>query len=237
MTIAIGSSVVEDATVWDYPARQQQCEQPARGKDVLPSLILDACQSNNNNNNNKRFLLQGPTVLASSLTMDLALSLASNEPCRCRTFGGREYDGCENCVSVSLIVPAVSAVDEETFPLLCRPAPGACGENDPSQMNEFLVAAASITQIQQRRREQNRFQPDTTQQHALQGIHVRHVAELDDVMHYLLSLAGLPLAQQPVGGILIDGLDRLVGQQSQDPATVAIQMSQIGTCQRQIENY
>jgi hypothetical protein len=85
------------------------------------------------------------------------------------------------------------------------------------------------SQIQQQCRPPNLFQPDTTQQHALQGIQVRLVNGLEDVLQYLLSLAGLPIEQQPVGGILIDGLNRLVYPQSQDPATATIQMSQIGT--------
>ena len=146
--------------------------------------------------------------------MDLALSLASNDPCRCRIIGG---DGCENCVSVTLIVPAVPAEDQEAFPLLCRPAV------EENSMDDILV-----TSSQMQRRQQNRFQPDTTQQHAFQRIQVRHVAGMEDLMHYLLSLAGLPVEQQPVGGILIDGLDQMVHHQSQDAASHAIRKNQIG---------
>jgi hypothetical protein len=164
--------------------------------------------------------------------MDLAISLALNEPCRCRDYSAAIVDGgddggesvCESCIAVTILLPSSIAENGETFPLLCQ-------RNSTTLHDDSLVATTTSSQV--RAPPQNHYQPDATQRRALHRIQVRHVSGLEDVMQYLLSLAGLPVEQQPVGGILVDGLDRLVQQQYPEgapAATIAIRMSQIGTC-------
>jgi hypothetical protein len=125
---------------------------------------------------------------------------------------------CENCIAVALIVPA--ALNDHWFPLLCRPHE----QDDDSHFH------SSLTLNLNDQRRQADFQ--RRQQQALQRVQVRHVTTLHDVWEYLLQLPGLPVDQQPVGGILLCGLDALMEPLQQlhphDPALATIRLTQTG---------
>jgi len=236
MTIAIGASVLEEqqptsrATDWRFDHGGQ--DPAAQQRPALPSLLRTV------SDNHPRLLLLQPTTTSNdmSLVMDLAISLASAEPCRCAatrrpgssssaagsfwnpgTAGGNA-DGCDNCVGATLIVPvSIHNAQDSSFPLLCR------RQED---------SAANLTLNLTQQRQEVNFQ--TQQQQALQRIQVRHVTSLTEIWEYLLQLPGLPLDQQPLGGILLCGLDQLVTAAAppgshQDAAGATILMTQTGS--------
>jgi len=206
--VAIGSSVFEDdpTTFWEHHHHQQQHSAPSTRS--ISSLLQ----------HHKRILLQGPAESSkSSLSMDLALSIASKEPCRCRMTGrpsssgsrNSEYSDCQNCAAVTIITTSNNE-QEEDFPLLCR-----------SCVSDSTDSSATQSKLQ------DAFQPDDVQQQAMQRIQVRHTTNMEDVLQYLLSLTGLPIEQHPTGGIIVENLDRFVTQH-QDAAVATIRMTQIG---------
>lgn len=257
--IPIGSFVVEDATFGaelhhllhrDKPARYDDNDNAAaadvRATRGLPSPLLLR--------DSARVLLQGPRHLTSSLTMDLALSLASSyeTPCHCclmssegengnsfyATTDSTRRGGCEHsCVAVAILVPITNTGEDDAFPFLCRPA---VDDDDTGDDEMILAVSSSPLTCSRRHRESSRSVRDKPaddlleqrqrQHEALRRIQVRHVASVEDVWQYLLSLPGLPVDQQPVGGILMDSLEHLMQlQPHSDAAAVAIRMSQTGT--------
>lgn len=179
---------------------EEEREQPSHHQsptEPLPSLLRHAT------NNDKRILLQSPTNAdSSSLILDLALSLASEQPCRCRT------NDCEGCVAVCVLV--LGNNDSPPFPKLCRPhvATNVAPPRGSDKVDPY-------------------YEPDHTQKQLLHRIQIRHVHTLQDILRYGLSLTGLPQEEVPMGGILVDGcLDRLVA--ASNAAHVAMQITQIG---------
>ena len=236
-TGAIGASVLEqhrnsnnaELRSWQqlHPPPPTRLLEPLR--PALPSLLRALTPS-------QRLLLLQPTC-DHSLAVDLALSLASAEPCRCQrtgSFGSSSSSGaaagCENCLAATLIVPDITEGDCCTFPPLCRRQDSADGGGGGS-----AGLLASPLDLTQQRREAS-FQ--TRRQEALQRIQVRHVASLQDVWEYLLQLPGLPMEQHAVGGIILAGLDQLVGigGGTQDAAAATIRMTQTGTNRQATSN-
>jgi len=242
----------------DGRAQQQLQEHRAA---PLPSLLRTLSADH------KRLLLLQPSFHPNgddehSLAMDLALSLASGEPCRCArdsstgmmammndgssSSGGTNGllgGGCENCVAVTLVVPAAAEQEvagNANFPLLCR----------RRQEEETQESSHTSSGLAQQRREAH-FQ--TARQRALQRIQVRHVSSLSQVWEYLWALPGRTADRHPVGGIVLAGLDRLASMPNtgesnsnpsppQDAAVIAIRMTQTGTmtmttlaCSEQVE--
>jgi hypothetical protein len=150
--------------------------------------------------NNKRILLQGPAAVSSSLIFDLAISLASNEPCRCRALG--RYN-CENCVAVTILRPDVD--EHDNFPMLCHPLEA---QNRNNEHGDTIM-----TNLDRR----NLSQPNYVQVQSLHRVQMHHVTSIHDILHYLLTVAGRPIQQQPVGGILIDQFDHMVFQPTSSP--------------------
>ena len=149
---------------------------------------------------------------------------------------------CDNCIAVTMIVPAPPVVngvhpqrqqqqqqplhvdnnnDPHWFPLLCRPHE----KGDDAQIHTTTL------NLSDQRRQADYHK---RQQQALHRVQVRHVTTLQDVWEYLLQLPGLPVEQQPVGGILLCGLDALVEPLQQwhphDPALATIRLTQTGVC-------
>jgi hypothetical protein len=230
--MAIGASIIfeeghEHAFFWDDQERQRGHLQQQSENDVsfhLPSVIMRPA--------NRRILLQGPDECnAMSLVMDLALSVASKEPCRCRVRPGiaesensqpgrpNNNHYCEYCTAVTII--SCERSEGTTFPLFCRPLEnGSDHENASSSSSSSSPTRCSTNHYYCR--------PSNIQQYAMRRIHVRHVVQnLGDVLKYLLTVTCLPVEQQPLGGIFIEGLDRIIMPQG-DSASTVIQLSQVG---------
>lgn len=214
------------------------------------SSIIDTClrrsiDGNSNNSRNKShdnslcdngsnrqgcrrlFSLRGPVKSGkSSLLMDAALAVASNEPCRCHSMLGQDLlmgqsntdhcrvrldQSCQHCTAVTVIVPAMR---DRPFPLPCD----RMDESLCSNSNNFGGPPSNA-----RRKDRQREDKIIA---ASKRIHVRHVTSLKDVISYLLSVTGLPLEEQPAGGIFIDDIDSLCMRN--DAATTAIRFSQTG---------
>jgi hypothetical protein len=160
----------------------------------------------------RRILLDGPQKSGkSSLVMDLALSVASREPCRCPCFGTNIFQSstsstayceqtCQNCVAVTVFVLASN--DDRDFPLLCEKQQQSTSKLSSRHSNEKILL------------------------NTCKRIHVRHVNTVRDVVSYLLTISGLPIDQQPFGGIFIDDIDVLCSRN--DSASSLIRMSQVG---------
>jgi hypothetical protein len=193
-----------------------------------------------------QILLSGDESLESmqildSLTMDLALSLASNEPCRCR-LRRRHRTGqvdktlaedetattsrvdCDGCVAVVIVMPysTETTVEEEMFPLLCHCATVNSITTDTNPEDDSLAPKNSMLPgTADGGTAGNRCHPTADQLLNLRRIQIRRVAGLADVWHYLLALPGQPAEQHPVGGILLHGLNRLVASSSSGTASTA----------------
>jgi len=298
--ITIGASVLDEqqpnwraaaagsnSSLFALPPLPQQQERVEPLRPALPSLLRaavseqhqDDCNDDDHQEPRRILLLQ--SVRDHSLAMDLAISLASAEPCRCfvgaaaggggrpgssgshgscwrsaNDHGGGGVDrsssaaaagGCQNCVAVTLIVPTAAPTaaaaatttatsqhgpPEDSFPLFCR----QISQNDdhPGGASTTMIPMSQqplTLNLTEQRREANFH---AQQQHALHRIQVRHASSLQDVWEYLLRVPGLPVDQQPVGGILLCGLDALVQQQQQHPhdaAAATIRMTQTGAYQ------
>jgi hypothetical protein len=186
----IGSFLVDDGNESDGIALDPEAH---------PSLL----QQQSKHWNRTRLLLEGPAPIASSLILDLGMSLASNEPCRC---GSRFHQQCENCLAVAILRP-FDEPDEDSFPMLCCP-----------QRMSNLNSCGDLQSLLFHRKQ------------SLQRIQVNRFANIHDLLHYLLTMAGRPIQQQPLAGILVDQLDRLVGMEedsTEDSASDAIRKSQV----------
>jgi hypothetical protein len=228
--MALGASIIfeegsDHAFFWDDPERQpsghlqQQQRSEIHASFHLPSLILAPP--------NRRILLQGPDECHKmSLVMDLALSVASKEPCRCRVRPGsacsenshpgrsNNHHNCEYCTAVTII--SCESSEGTSFPLFCRPV------DDGSDHGNLSAVSPTGSGTH------NLCRPNSFQQFAMRRIHVRHVVQsLEDVLKYLLTVTGLPVEQQPLGGIFIEGLERII-MPHEDTASLVIQLSQIG---------
>jgi hypothetical protein len=68
---------------------------------------------------------------------------------------------------------------------------------------------------------------------AFRRVQIIYVNGIEDILHYLLTMASQPPSRQPLGGIFIDQLDDILLPQYQDYrddiATNTMRMSQIGT--------
>jgi hypothetical protein len=191
-----------------------------------------------------RILLSGDESLESmqvldGMTMDLALSLASNQPCRCRrrhrtgqqvdTTLAPEHDptsrvDCGGCVAVVIIMPYYStdtAVEEEMFPLLCHCATVDSVTNDTNPADDSLASKNAMLAgtADNGGAAGNRCHATAAQLLDLRRIQIRRVAGLADVWHYLLALPGRPVEQHPLGGILLHGLNRILASSSTANAT------------------
>jgi hypothetical protein len=209
----------------------------------------------------RRILLSGDESLESmqildSLTMDLALSLASNQPCRCR-LRRRHRTGqvleddeatsrvdCDGCVAVVIIMPysTETAVEEEMFPLLCHCATMNRVANDANPEDDSLAPKNSVLPgTADGGTAGNICHPTADQLLNLRRIQIRRVAGLAEVWHYLLALPGVPAEQHPVGGILLHGLNRILASSSgtasataaaappfMDAAVATIRQTQVG---------
>lgn len=255
---ATGSGV----SLFDELPQQGQQVEPLR--PALPSLLRaavshhrsssnDAASEKRSSHHHPHRILLLQSVRDHSLAMDLAISLASGEPCRCFGGGSRPGSsgshgswrsandgvgvghasvaaGCQNCVAVSLIVPATTSTtsnhgsaqsEEDSFPMFCRQVQT---DDNGAGVSTVMSQQHLTLNLTEQRREAS-FQAQ--QQQALHRIQIRHVSSLQDVWDYLLRVPGLPVDQQPVGGILLCGLDSLV-QQHHDAAVATIRMTQTG---------
>jgi hypothetical protein len=188
-----------------------------------------------------QILLSGDESLESmqildSLTMDLALSLASNQPCRCRlrrrhrtgqvnkTLAEPEDEptsrvDCDGCVAVVIIMPysTDTVVEEEMFPLLCHCATVNSAINDANLADDSLAPKNSMLPgAADGGTAGNICHPTADQLWNLRRIQIRRVTGLADVWHYLLALPGVPAEQHPVSGILLHGLNRILASSSSD---------------------
>jgi hypothetical protein len=236
MTVGIGHSVLQDdAFQYGVSSSLTVPSAPCAAAQRWPRglwhhLVNDAahCAS--------RILLSGDeshesVQVLDSLTMDLALSLASNQPCRCRRrHGTGQIDNalatehepttrveCDGCVAVVIIMPYCTdtSVEEEIFPLLCHFAVVDSVTNDTNPTDDSLepkntmLPGAADSGIAG-----NRCHHTAAQLLNLRRIQIRRVTGLMDVWHYLLALPGLPAEQHPVGGILLHGLNRILASSS-----------------------
>ena len=228
----IGSFLLEDITSQDLT---EQNNDFINESTASPSLLHDVLSRYHNirndhqNHHHRRIFLDGSHLMTSSLLFDFAISLASNAPCRChfkKSLNGNSRDGCEYCIAVTVIRSVARRDDSNACPIMCRPRrhePVVSSDSDDGTPLAFS----------KKRRLDNfgihccRFQT------ALRRVHIIYVNGIQDILHYLLTIASQPLSRQPLGGIFIDQLDEIFVQQFQDyredVATTSIRMSQTGT--------
>jgi hypothetical protein len=183
--------------------------------------------------NNKRILLQGPSVITSSVLFDLAISIASNELCRCHIDGGSIGCCCENCNAVTVIRSSALHDQYDNVPLPCQPLHDHI--NDHSDSENGVPRSQSL----RRRLDRTYIEPNgaTGMQRrrdlALHRIQIYYATGIQDILHYLLTIASQPVQRLPLGGIFIDQLDEILMQQykeyPEDIATIPLRMSQTGT--------
>jgi hypothetical protein len=249
MTVGIGHSVLQDdalqyrlsssLTIPVAPCAAARPPQWPRG--LWRHLVDDVSHGAS------RILLSGDESLESrqvldGMTMDLALSLASNQPCRCRRRHrtGQQVDtttlaseheptsrvDCDGCVAVVIIMPYCStdtAVEEEIFPLLCYCATVDSVSNDTNAADASLASKNAMLPgpADYGGAAGGRCHPTAAQLLDLRRIQIRRVAGLADVWHYLLALPGRPVEQHPLGGILLHGLNRILASSSTATNTAA----------------
>lgn len=229
-TQPIGSGLVES---FNYGSRSEEKVDIPSSSCVVPQTnsVVETClkqiQSRSAHTESRRVLLRGPSKSGKScLAMDLALSLALSEPCRCNTVGKgllsfssvQQEAICRNCTAVTLIVPGV---ENRPFPISCESIsdrnvyPG--GDSTPDSPSFCESSSTKKTFLQS----------DSELCSALKRIKIQHVSSLKDIFRYLLTITSLPLEDQPLGGIIIDDVDYFCS--SIDPVHSTIEMSQIGT--------
>jgi hypothetical protein len=175
-----------------------------------------------------RILLRGPPKSGrTSMAMDLACSVAMDAPCRCR-----QMNTCR-CIAATLFLPMHPDGDDENegnnnnncsastrFPLQCHkvyeesvPAEFESPrwmKNQPHHLDAVSPAPLAVSPL-----------PDWDPE-SLGRIEVRHVSSLRQVLHYLLSVQGKPLNEQPLGAIIVDDLDDLASKYASSSPPIAM---------------
>jgi hypothetical protein len=163
---------------------------------------LSLLQQLSNERSRPRLLLEGPAPIASSLILDMGMSLASNEPCRCVN---RVHQQCENCVAVAILRP-FDEPDVDTFPMLCLPRNG-----NPEDTSSILFhRKQSLQRIQI-----NRFVNSHDLLHYLLTMAGRSIHQL--------PMAGIFIDQ-------LDRIIGMEEDPSEDATSDAMRKSQISMC-------
>lgn len=230
-SMAIGPSVIQFLDdVQSTTINMEAVE--AQNAASTPSLLVP-----NGLDSSQRILLRGPPKSGrTSMAMDLACSVAMNAPCRCR-----QMHACR-CIAATLFLPMHPEGDEENdrntnnsssarFPLQCHkvyeesiPA-GLESPRWRSQLQHLDAVSPAPRAVSP---------PPDWDPESLGRIEVRHVSSLRQVLHYLLSVQGKPLHEQPLGAIIVDDLDVLA---SKHPSSAPIAMMQTCTCPVFISSY
>jgi hypothetical protein len=147
-----------------------------------------------------RVLLTGPARSGkSSLTMDLAYSIASpDSPCRL------DCQGNCGCIAATIFVSRAKDVE---FPLYCHHLDTHNGQNSPW----YTALQATDTA------RESSWDPCV-----LQRIQVHHVDSVRDILTYLLQIQGAPASERP-RMIVLDDLDVLIAP-SPDAARILAQV-------------
>jgi hypothetical protein len=193
-----------DGDVSDYDSLIEACT----AKACAPSSRGSGATAKSVMKNYRRFVVVGPSKSGkSSLVMDLALSVARREPCRCPRYGESIFQSnrselrdpvCHNCIAVTLFLPALKDCE---FPLLCEKQQFK-SKKQHIRKNEHIAVSGS------------------------KRINVRHVTSARDIVSYLLSAGELPREKQSFGGFFIDDIDVICSRN--DTSSSLIRTSQIG---------
>ena len=243
----IGSFLFEDRISDDWTERRNSydvgtgssgCGDRDDIPPALPSLLRDVQSryhdtSSDHHHPHRRILLEGPQVMTSSLLFDLAISLASNAPCRCRVSDGNDPTECEHCIAVTVIRSVTLRDDSNSsFPIMCHPRPHAPTVSTGEIENDTMRTPS----VSSKKRRLEHFDLDNPRlQRAFRRIQILYVNSIQDILQYLLTIASQPLRRQPWSGILMDQLDdiwmpSLHQEYRNDIATTTIRMSQTGMC-------
>jgi hypothetical protein len=248
MESLIGSFLLEEIVSHDS-TKQYNCshDDTVDASTAMPSLLLDVLSSyrdirKDRYHRHRRILLEGSDLMTSSLLFDVALSLASETPCRCRYSNNHFPDGnsrmrsdswppligCEHCVAVTVIRSVARRDDPTTCPIMCQPAQSTSASSILSVHDNSLK---SEDVSKKRRRDSCDVNRNRS---AFRRVQIIYVSGIQDILHYLLTIASQPLTRQPLGGIFIDQLDEILMPPQQpdyqnDTATTTIRMSQVGT--------
>ena len=152
----------------------------------------------------RRLVLSGPPKSGrSSLAMDLAYDIASHSPCRLHC----QAKPCQ-CIAVTVFVPVNGDEKNENdhsslFPLKCSRSCSSktdvAHDFDGSNANAATAATSWDADV-------------------LKRIRIHHIVVASggsansasrEICEHLLFLQGLPVQEQPWGGIVLDDLDRL----------------------------
>jgi hypothetical protein len=225
-----GSGLAES---FNYGSRSEEKVDIPSSSCVIPQAdsVVETClkqiQSRSAHKESRRVILRGPGKSGKScLAMDLALSLALSEPCRCNNVGrdllsfssAKQEAACRNCTAVTLIVPGV---ENRPFPISCESISDGNyypGGNSTPDSPSFCESSRSKKAF---------VKSDSELCSAMKRIQIQHVSSLKDIFRYLLTITSLPLEDQPLGGIIIDDVDYFCSKN--DYVRSTIEMSQIGT--------
>jgi hypothetical protein len=220
-SMAIGPSVIQlldDAQFTTINTEAVEAQHTAS----TPSLLIP-----NRMDSPKRILLRGPPKSGrTSMAMDLACSVAMNAPCRCR-----QMNSCR-CIAATLFLPMYPEGDEENdrnddnncsstrFPLQCHKVyeegVPADLESPRGRVQRHHLDAVSPAP-------RGVSPPPDWDPELLGRIEVRHVSSLRQVLHYLLSVQGKPVHEQPLGAIILDDLDVLASKHASSPPIAMMQ--------------
>jgi hypothetical protein len=190
--------------------------------------IVETCL-NQGQHRSQRVLLRGPIKSGKScLAMDLAVSLALSEPCRCCSIGADlvsfSYENpdatCRNCTAVTLIVPGVV---NRPFPIPCE---SIRKENQFPGGDSAIKSHVYHESAEVKRMKKPFVSTDSEFCSAMKRVKIVHVSSLKDIYKYLLTVSSLPIQDQPFGGILIDDIDCFFA--NMEPVDSTIRMSQLG---------
>jgi len=163
-------------------------------------------------------LVHGPPGSGrTSLLMDLAIRRAARAPCRCGRGNDDDNDlddsadsaACR-CTAVLLFRVADSSADSADgyrFPLPCH-----CLQGESTEGRNVQRHSSSSNK-------NGKAETDTSP--LLRRIRVHHLADIRDAYATLLAVQGLPVEEQPWGGILVDDLDKLVHRRGHQGFTVS----------------
>jgi hypothetical protein len=134
---------------------------------------------------------------------------------------------------VTIFVPiATQSEDEDFFPLYCQEIVSNNSNNNTIEPFSFQVQVQQLEQSKHSHSNKSGWSPAV-----LGRIQVRHVSTAREILLYLLTLQGKPVAEQPWGGIVVDSLDLLcsgsAGGTTASPAPLAavdpgMLLSQVG---------